>query len=96
MASHIENAIHKIENVIKNGKLKHKKIKLKTTASKEATGQPSEVKEVKSEVAKVINDNIPRIERDKICKNARKEAHSPVADMKRDLSNEVRKDLGLE
>lgn len=85
MADHIEDAIHRIHNVIKNGKLKHKKIKLKTDVAKK----------VDKEVAQVLNDNVSRAERDKICKEARKEAHKPVADMKRDVSNEVRKDLGL-
>ena len=85
MADHIEDAIHRIHNVIKKGKLKHKKIKLKTDVAKK----------VAKEVSDILNDNIPTVQRDKICKKARKEAHKPIADMKRDLSNEVRKDLGL-
>ena len=85
MADHIEDAIHKIKNVIKNGKLKHKKIKLKTDVAKNA----------EREVAKILNDNIPSVQRDKICKDARKEAHKPVADTKKELSDSVRKDLGL-
>ena len=85
MADHIEDAIHKIKNVIKNGKLKHKKIKLKTDVAKN----------VEREVAKILNDNIPSVQRDKICKDARKEAHKPVADVKKELSDSVRKDLGL-
>ena len=56
MADHIEDAIHKIKNVIKNGKLKHKKIKLKTDVAKN----------VEREVAKILNDNIPSVQRDKI------------------------------
>ena len=86
MADHIEDAIHRIHNVIKNGKLKHKKIKLKTDVSKK----------VAKEIASILNDNISTIDRDKICKDARKEAHKPVADMKRKVSNDVRKDLGLD
>ena len=86
MADHIEDAIHKIKNVIKNGKLKHKKIKLKTDVAKN----------VEREVAKILNDNIPSVQRDKICKDARKEAHKPVADVKKELSDSVRKDLGLQ
>ena len=85
MADHIEDAIYKIKNVIKNGKLKHKKIKLKTDVAKN----------VEREVAKILNDNIPSVQRDKICKDARKEAHKPVADVKKELSDSVRKDLGL-
>ena len=85
MADHIEDAIHRIKGTIKNGKFKHKKIKLKTDVARK----------VDKEVADVLNDNISRIERDKICKDARKEAHSPVADTKKKVSDEVRKDLGL-
>lgn len=86
MADHIEDAIYKIKNIIKNGKLKHKKIKLKTDVAKN----------VEREVAKILNDNIPSVQRDKICKDARKEAHKPVADAKKELSDSVRKDLGLD
>ena len=86
MADHISDAIHRIKNIIKNGKLKHKKIKLKTDVAKK----------VEKEVSQILNDNIAKAERDKICRKARLDAHKPVADMKRDVSNEVRKDLGLE
>jgi hypothetical protein len=85
MADHISDAIHRIKGTIKNGKFKHKKIKLKTDVAQK----------VDKEVADVLNDNISRIERDKICKTARKEAHLPVADTKKKVSDEVRKDLGL-
>ena len=85
MADHIEDAIHKIKNVIKNGKLKHKKIKLKTDVAKK----------VAKEVSDILNDNVTRAERDKICRNARKKAHKYVADVKKDVSDEIRKDLGL-
>lgn len=85
MADHIEDAIHRIKGTIKNGKFKHKKIKLKTDVAQK----------VDKEVADVLNDNISRIERDKICKDARREAHSLVADTKKKVSDEVRKDLGL-
>ena len=86
MADHIEDAIHKISNVVKHGKLKHKKIKLKTDVAKN----------VEKEISKVLNDNVTKEERDRICRKARQDAHKPVADMKRDVSNDVRKDLGLE
>ena len=86
MADHIEDAIHRIKNVIKNGKLKHKKVKLKTDVAQK----------VEKEVARIMNDNIPTIDRNKICRDARKEAHKPVADAKKELSDSVRKDLGLD
>lgn len=39
----------------------------------------------------VLKDDKPTdYEREKICKNARKKAHNPVADAKREISNEVR------
>lgn len=86
MADHIEDAIHRIKNVIKNGKLKHKKVKLKTDVAQK----------VEKEVARIMNDNISTIDRNKICRDARKEAHKPVADAKKELSDSVRKDLGLD
>ena len=86
MADHISDAIHRIKNVIKNGKLKHKKVKLKTDVAQK----------VEKEVARIMNDNIPTIDRNKICRDARKEAHKPVADAKKELSDSVRKDLGLD
>lgn len=85
MADHIEDAIHRIKGTIKNGKFKHKKVKLKTDVAKS----------VDKEVSDALNDNISRTERNKICRDARKEAHSPVADVKKKVSDEVRKDLGL-
>ena len=86
MADHISDAIHRIKNVIKNGKLKHKKVKLKTDVAQK----------VEKEVARIMNDNIPTIDRNKICRDARKEAHKPIADAKKELSDSVRKDLGLD
>lgn len=86
MADHIEDAIHRIKGTIKNGKFKHKKIKLKTDVAKN----------VDKEVSDILNDNISRIERDKICRDARKAAHSPVADVRKKVSDEVRKDLELD
>ena len=85
MADHISDAIHRIKRTIKNGKLKHKKVKLKTDVAQK----------VEKEVARIMNDNIPTIDRNKICRDARKEAHKPVADAKKELSDSVRKDLGL-
>ena len=86
MADHIEDAIHRIKGTIKNGEFKHKKVKLKTDVAKS----------IDKEVSDILNDNVSRMERDKICRDARKEAHSPVADVKKKVSDEVRKDLGLQ
>ena len=86
MAKFIEDAIHKLEGIVHHGKFRHKKVKLKTDVAKKVT----------KEVSSLINDNVPKIERKEICDNAGKEAHKPVADMKRKVSNEVRKDLGLD
>ena len=86
MADHISDAIHRIKNVIKHGRLKHKKVKLKTDVAQK----------VEKEIAKIMNDNISTIDRDKICRSARREAHKPVADAKKELSDSVRKDLGLD
>ena len=86
MADNIDDAIHRIHSIVKNGKFKHKKIKLKTDVSKN----------VDKEVADILNDNVTRAERDKICKKARKGAHNYVADVKKKLSDEIRKDLGLD
>ncbi len=86
MAKFIENAINKLQGIVYHGKYKLKKRKLKTDVAKK----------VAKEVSSLINDNIPKIERKEICDNAGKEAHKPVADMKRKVSNEVRKDLGLD
>ena len=86
MSEHIEGPIGRIETKIKHGKLKHKKIKLKTDVSKD----------VDREVGKVLNDNVSSVERDNICKEARQKAESPVAKVKRKISKEVGRDLGLE
>ena len=86
MAKFIEDAIHKLEGIVHHGKYKLKKRKLKTDVAKK----------VAKEVSNIIDDNIPREERKEICDKAGKEAHKPVADMKRKVSNDVRKDLGLD
>ena len=86
MADHIEGPISRIETKIENGKLKHKKIKLKSDVAKK----------VDKEVARIMNDNISSGERDKICKEATQKAKSPVAKVKRKISKEIGRDLGLE
>lgn len=86
MAEFIEGSISRIETKIKNGKLKHKKVKLKSDVAKK----------VDKEVAGIMNDNINSVERDRICKEARRKAENPVAKVKRKISKEVGRDLGLE
>ena len=52
--------------------------------------------EKKDLTKKILKKSKPRdLEREKICKNARKKAHSAVADAKREISKEVRKSLSL-
>lgn len=52
--------------------------------------------EKKDITKKVLKKSKPRdLEREKICKNARKKAHSVVANAKREISKEVRKSLSL-
>ena len=63
------------------GIVKHGKLKLKR-------------KILKKSILKPVTDKIPDKERDSICKEARKTAHSTISDFKRDLSNKVKKDLG--
>lgn len=85
MAFCTEDAINKIDNIVKHGHFKHKKVKLKTEVSKGLS----------DDAARELNDNVSKIERKAICKEAGKTAHTPVADAKREISNEVRKDMGL-
>ena len=86
MAEHTEDAIVRIEAKIKNGKLKHKGVKAKTDVSKD----------FEKETAKLLNDNIGKFQREKILKDSRKKAQSPVAKVKRKISKEVGRDLGLD
>lgn len=86
MAEHTEDAIVRIEAKIKNGKLKHKGVKAKTEASKD----------FEKETAKLLNDNIGKFQREKILKDSRKKAQSPIAKIKRKISKEVGRDLGLD
>ena len=86
MAEHVQDAIIRIEAKIENGKLKHKGIKAKTDVSKD----------FEKETAKLLNDNIGKFQREKILKDSRKKAQSPVAKVKRKISKEVGRDLGLD
>ena len=85
MAEHTEDAIVRIEAKIKHGKLKHKGVKAKTDVSKD----------FEKETAKLLNDNIGKFQREKILKDSRKKAQSPIAKVKRKISKEVGRDLGL-
>ena len=92
MAKHIQGSIDRTEFKVKNGKLKIKKIKLKSNVSKKLNKRLKEL----------VNDNINPFKRDTICKNARNDinpangAHSIVADTQRKISTQMRNDLGLE
>ena len=85
MADNIEHAINKMTETVKNGKYKFRRVKLKTKVSKGLS----------SDAAKAFNDNISRIKRRQINKKARLKAHTPAADMKVEVSKDLRKDLGL-
>ena len=85
MADNIEHAINKMKETVKNGKYKFRRVKLKTKVSKGLS----------SDAAKSFNDNISRIKRRQINKRARLIAHTPAANMKAEVSKDLRKDLGL-
>ena len=92
MQDNIQGAISKAEFKIKNGKLKIKKVKLKSDVADN----------IDKLSAKVMNDTVPVQVRKKINKKVRddinpaKGAHNPVADMKAELSKEVGKDMGMD
>lgn len=52
-------------------------------------------RKMKDNVLKDSRATIPDREREKICKDAMEKAHSAVANVKREVSNAVRKDLQL-
>ena len=91
MQDNIQGAISKAEFKIKNGKLKIKKVKLKSDVANN----------IDKLSAKVMNDTVPVQVRKKINKEVRKDinpakgAHNPVSDMKAELSKEVGQDLDL-
>ena len=88
MAERIQGTINKIETKIKNGVLKHKKVKTKRDTFDNFI-DPDIKKLVKG--ADVINKS----ERKQIDKEARKSAQSPVVKVKRKISKEIGRDLGL-
>ena len=71
----ITGAISDMEERIKHGKLKIKRIKAKAKAMKP------------------YREDIKDVERELSCKHARLTAHTPLADARREISNEVRKDI---
>ena len=92
MQDNIQGAISKAEFKIKNGKLKIKKVKLKSDVADN----------IDKLSAKVMNDTVPVQVRKKINKETRKDynpaagAHNPVADMKAKISKEVGQDMGMD
>ena len=92
MQDNITGAISKAEFKIKNGKLKIKKVKLKSDVADN----------IDKLSAKVMNDTVPVQVRKKINKETRKDvnpakgAHNPVSDMRAEISKEVGKDMGME
>ena len=88
MAERIQGTINKIETKIKNGVLKYKRVKTKRDTFDNFLDP--EIKDL-VKGADVINKS----EREQIDKEARKKAQSPVAKVKRKISKEIGRDLGL-
>ena len=92
MQDNIQGAISKVEYKIKNGKLKIKKVKLKSDVAQK----------VDKTVEKIMNDTVPVQVRKKINKEVRddinpaKGAHNPVSDMKAKISKDIGRDLGMD
>ena len=92
MQDNITGAISKAEFKIKGGKLKIKKVKLKSDVADN----------IDKLTAKVMNDTVPVQVRKKINKETRKDinpakgAHNPVSDMKAEISKEVGRDMGMD
>ena len=86
---HIDSSVSKMKAIIKRGKLKHKKIKLK----KEVLD-----KLVSPEIREKIKgaDNVLKIKRKAINRENRDHAHDVIADIKAKLSKEVGRDLGMD
>ena len=91
MQDNIQGAISKAEFKIKNGKLKIKKVKLKSDVAKN----------VDKTVASVMTDTVPVETRKKMNREIRddinpaKGAHNPVADTKAKISKEVGQDMDM-
>ena len=86
---YIQGAIDKIELRVKNGRLKPLRVKAKTEATK---NEPEDV-------SKTLNDTVSPVKRKIINRKVRadhnplKGAHNPVSDLKKKISDEIRKDL---
>ena len=86
---HIDSSVSKMKAIIKRGKLKHKKIKLKTQVLD---------KLLSPETRKLVKgaDNVLKSERKNINAGNREHAHDIVADTKAKISKEVGRDLGMD
>lgn len=86
-SDHISGSVIKSEIKVNNGKLKIKRVKAKSELTKNLS----------DEAAKVANDVVNPVKRDVVNKEVRndinpaKGAHSPVADTKKKISDEIRK-----
>lgn len=89
MSDHIEGSINKIKGIIKHGKFKFKKKKLKAEVLD---------KMLDPEIKEIIkgSDNVLKIKRKAINKENRKKAHNIIADVKAKISKEVGRDLGMD
>ena len=86
---HIDSAINRITQVIKHGKLKNKKVKLKSQVFKKLLS-PETLKLVKGA------DVVRKAKRKAINKETRKHAHDVIADIRAKISKEVGRDLGMD
>ena len=59
-------------------------------------GEPKVLrKELKAHIMKPVKDEVPDLEREKICKKASNAAKNTVSRIKKELADKMRKDLGL-
>lgn len=77
---HISGSISKIEYIVKNGKPKFHRTKIRT---KLASHSPMDVQQA-------VNDTVKKVKRDRINKKVRMKAHSILADTKKKISDEIR------
>ena len=86
---HIDSSVSKMKAIIKRGKLKYKKVKLKKQVLDDL---------LSSETKKLVKgaDNVLKIKRKAINKDNREHAHDVIADVRADLSKEVGGDLGMD
>lgn len=86
---HIDTSVSKMKAIIKHGKLKHKKIKLKSQIFQ---------KLLSPEILKLVKgaDVVRKAKRKAINKDSRKHAHDVIADVRAKISKEVGRDLGMD